>query len=103
MSAFVDGFGDELIKVAVLGGLKRMGKFTVKHPLLTLGAGATIAGTALAARAGHQQGMSGEEKKRYLAATKDSPSRAAFTDYNSLFGTEKSKGISKNYKRKAFA
>lgn len=110
MTPFLNGFSDELVKVGVagLGALKSMGKFTVKHPLLTLGAGATVAGTAMAARAGHKRGMSGDKGPRLLAAGVDPytgqamPSGTAYRNHNILFGKKKSKGVSKGYREKAF-
>ena len=110
MSNFLNGFEDELTKLGVagLGALKSVGRFAYKHPLLTVGAGATVLGTGMAARQGYRSGMSGEGKERYLAAGIDPysgramPSGTAYKNYNALFGKKEDKGISKHYKEKAF-
>lgn len=108
MNHFLNGFSDELVKLGTaLGALKGVGKFTMKHPLLSLGAGATIIGTGLAAREGYRRGRSGE-KARYLAATVDPisgrarASRTAYVPHGKLFKKLKTPGVSKHYKEKAF-
>ena len=109
MTPFLNGFGDELIKVGgVAGALASVGKGAVKHPLLALGAGTTLIGTGLATRAGYRQGMSGEGKPRFIAAGVNKytgeamPSDTAYTNFNTLFSNKKDKKVSKNYRENAF-
>lgn len=105
MTAFLDGFGDELVKLGIgAGALKSIGKFTVKHPLMALSAPFVVGGTVMSAREGHRRGMSGEGRPRLLAAGVNKytgeamPSGTAFADYNKIFGTQKTrKGVSKTY------
>jgi hypothetical protein len=91
MNYFMQGFGDELTKVAVLGALKTVGRFAVKNPLIALGTIGTAGATAMAAREGYKRGRSGEQGPRYLKAQYDPISRqamtseAAYTNYNPLF------------------
>lgn len=108
MSNFLQGFGDELVKLGVgglVGSASKAGRFAVKHPLLSLGAGATVAGTAMAAREGHRRGMAGAGKRRFIAATVDPytggarPSRTALLNHNFFLGNKRnmSKRLSKKY------
>jgi hypothetical protein len=103
MTNFTQGFGDELVKIAVgLGALKTLGRFAVKHPLLTLGTVGTGYATMSAAKEGYKRGRRGGEGPRYLKAKYDpisrraTTSRAAYTNYNPLF---KSKPTKKQLKR----
>ena len=113
MNPFLQGFADELVKVAgPLGALKSVGGFAYKHPLLTIGGIGTGAATAMAAKAGYKRGLSGGEKPRYLAASVDprtgaaTPSRAALLNWHQLFGHKPSKAqlkrLSGNYDESKF-
>lgn len=97
--AFLHGFTDELTKVgSALGALKRVGKFSVKHPLIALTAAGTAAATGMAASGAYKQGLRGGEKPRYLAAAVDpnsgraAASPAAYTNFHELFNQKPRKG-----------
>ncbi|MBP9824077.1 MAG: hypothetical protein KBF21_07635 [Thermoanaerobaculia bacterium] len=99
MDRFLAGFADELVKTAGIGGaLKRVGKFTVKHPIVALSGATTVAATGLAASGAYKEGLQGGEKPRYLAASVDpntgeaETSPAAYTDFNQLFPRRPEKG-----------
>lgn len=113
MNVFRRGFADELVKLSgALGALKTVGRFAVKHPLLTIGAGATGVGSVLAAKSGYESGLRGGEKPRYLAASVDprtgdaQASRAAHINWHQLFSHKPSKAqlkrISGNYDESKF-
>ena len=78
MNSFLTGFGDELIKTALIGGaLRLLGRTAVKHPILTLGAAGTLASTGASATQAYKAGLKGGEKARYLKAQYDPISRQA--------------------------
>ena len=105
MTPFLHGFGDELVKTSAARSLMGAGKFVMKHPLLSLGAGATVAGTAMAYRQGRKEGLRGGEKGRHIAATVDPisgrahASRTARIPHGIFFKKTKSPNVSKNYDR----
>jgi hypothetical protein len=98
MNPFLTGFADELTKTAVLGALKSVGKFTVKHPLVALTAAGTLATTALTAKSGYKRGLQGGERPRFLAAAVDkntghaAASDAAYTNFHEMLGRRLAKG-----------
>lgn len=109
MNAFLNGFVDEITKEA---GIARSiaspaWKVLKKHPFLSLMGGSIVASTALSAAQARREGLRGGEKGRYLHATRDSPSRAAFTNYHQLFKHKPSKKqvarLSKHHKPSRFA
>lgn len=106
MTPFLVGFTDELVKTAALGGvLKRVGKFTIKHPLVALTAAGTIGATALAAKGGYQQGLQGGERPRYLGAQVDrnsgqaAASEAAYTNFHDMLNQRPRRGQLKRLHR----
>jgi len=99
MNPFLAGFADELIKTGgVLGPLKSVGKFTIKHPLVALTAAGTLGATALAAKGGYKRGLQGGDKPRYLAAAVDknsghaAASDAAYTNFHEMLSRRPTKG-----------
>lgn len=99
MNPFLAGFADELTKQAgALGVLKRVGKFSVKHPLIALTAAGTLGATALAAKSGYKSGLQGGDKPRYLAAQVDkntghaAASDAAYTNFHEMLSRRPAKG-----------
>lgn len=110
MDRFLTGFADELIKTG--GALSSIGKMVVKHPQVALAAGATAAGTGMAAASAYKQGLRGGEKARYLPAGINrytgaaEPSEASFINYNDLFERKPDRrrvaALSKNYREGAF-
>lgn len=109
MTPFLEGF---LKEAGALGAAGKLGKFIMKHPLLSFGAVTTTAATGIAAKAGYKRGRAGGQKPRYIAASYDPisrramPSRAALINYNPLFNkrlTEKQKKkLHKYYKEETF-
>ena len=83
MNHFLSGFADELTKEAGVAGSAF--KMVRKHPIRSLIGASILGGTAMAASAGHKEGLRGGEKGRYLAATRDAPSRMALINSNLLF------------------
>ena len=79
MNPFLNGFADELTKTS--GALGWM----VKHPLASMAAVTIPVAAGGAAIAGWKKGKLGPGGRRYLAASKDNPSPAAFANYNQLF------------------
>jgi hypothetical protein len=79
------GFGDELIKLSVLGALGGLGKLVARHPMQALGVGMLAGSTGVAGASGFAKGLRGGEKGRYLAASKHGPSQAAYINYHPLF------------------
>lgn len=105
MSSFLEGFADELTKTAVVG--KGVLNIVKKHPIRSLLAAGVLGSTAIAASSAHKSGLRGGEKGRYLAATRDRPSRAALTDYHKLFKHKPSRKevdrLSKHHKASRFS
>lgn len=107
MSHLLNGFTDELIKVAgvgrALGGLFKLVK---KHPVASISLPLIGASTVAAGVQGHAEGRAGG-KGRYLRAGPEGPSRAAYTDYHGLFEhkpTEKEKKrLTGKYRESAFS
>ena len=106
MNPFLRGFTHELIKTGSV--LKSVGRFAVKHPILSLSAGMTGLGTAVAAKNAYGEGIGGGEKPRYLNAAVDSAtgetqaSPAAYANYHQLFPhkpTEREKWLQSRYYR----
>lgn len=109
MNPFLHGFTDELVKTS--GALKSIGRFAVKHPLVTLTAAGTVATTGLSAGQAYRQGLRGGEKPRYLAAGVDrggnaTTSPAAYTNYHEMLerrpSSKEIKSLSKYYDPKKF-
>ena len=106
MNHFFAGFADELQKTATAAGaLKGAFSFAKKYPTIALSAPMILGGTYYAAKAGAEKGRSGS-KGKYLKATKDRPSDAAFANYNQLFDTKpsekKARRPTRKYKESAF-
>ncbi len=107
MNAFLNGFADELVKEAILGGaLKSVGGFALKHPLIGLSGLMTVGATAAGAAGAYKEGLKGGERPRYLAASADAPSEAAYTNYHQLFEHKPTPkevvSLSKNYRENAY-
>jgi len=113
MTPFLEGFGDELTKLAAgLGALKSVGKFTMKHPLIALGAGTTGIATAAAYREAKKRGLQEGQRPRYLAAGVDPVSGQAYgsgaerVNWHHLFPHKPSaksvRALSANYDEKKF-
>lgn len=112
MTPFLHGFGDELIKVSsALGVAKRVGRFAIKHPIITSAAAMTGVGSLMAAKGAYKTGLQGGEKPRYLAASVDRNGNAqasdvAYTNYHQLLDRKPSKkqveALSKHYDESKF-
>lgn len=114
MNNVLQGF---LKEATLLGAAKGVGKFTMKHPMLALGAPGIVIGTAAAAKSGYKRGRAGGEPARYLPAAFDPvsgrsmASRAAYINYNPHVlaklnrqpSKRQKKRLHKHYKEKAFA
>jgi hypothetical protein len=106
MNHFLNGFVDELEKTATAAGaLKGAFGFAKKYPTISLSTPMILGGTYYAAKAGAEKGRSGA-KGKYLTATKDRPSDAAFANYNDLFDRKPSekeaRRPTRKYKESAF-
>jgi hypothetical protein len=105
MNHFLTGFADELVKEAGVAGSAF--KMVRKHPIRSLIGASILGGTGMAASAGHKQGLRGGEKPRYLAASRNRPSRAALINSHELFDHKPSekerKRPTKHHKASTFA
>jgi len=110
MTPLHNGFVHELLKVG--GALKSIGKFVIKHPVLTATAIGTAGATGSSVVSAYKKGLRGGERPRYLYAGRDEhgrivPSEAAFTNYHNVIGNQKPtpkqvKALSKHYKENKF-
>lgn len=104
MTPFLHGFTEELVKTG--SALGAVGRFALKHPVLSATALMTAGGTGMSAASAYKEGLRGGEKGTYLAASPDGPSQAAFTNYNELFDRKKTRkqvrSLSKHYKATKF-
>lgn len=82
MSAFLDGFTDELTKTAALGSIVGA---VARHPLRTLTMGIPF----YAGYAGFKKGRAGGQRPRYLAASRHGPSKAALINWSKRLGLGK--------------
>jgi hypothetical protein len=84
MSHFIDGFSDELEKLAVVGavakGAKALGKLIMKHPGKALTVGLVGAGGVAGALA------ASSARKRRIAASSRGPSEAWYVNYHKALG-----------------
>lgn len=104
MSPFLAGFATELVKVSGLAG--SVGRFVVKHPMISATAALTAGATAASAGSAYKEGLRGGEKPRYLGASAEGPSEAAYANYNQLFERPQTRRqvreLSKHYKESKF-
>ena len=88
MTPFLRGFVEELALTKVAGILGGAAKFVAKHPMATLGGGAVLGMTGYQAVNAYRSGREEGSKPKYLAASANQPSDAAFTNYHGLFNHE---------------
>jgi hypothetical protein len=104
MNHLLNGFADELVKVAGVG--KSLFKVVRKHPIASLMGASILASTGLAAHQGYKSGLHGAERGRFIRATRDSPSQAAFINYHQLFKHKPSQKeverLSEHHREKTF-
>lgn len=89
MTPFLDGFADELEKLAIV---KRVGKYVAKHPLKSLMYGALGYATYRGAR-------EGVKKKRRIGATARGPSKAWYANMHKALGLPMRETKHQRYRR----
>jgi len=97
MSHFLDGFSDELEKLA--GALSTTGKWLIKKPWRRIGIPLFVGGSGVMGALAASKGG----KKRAIAASPGRPSRAYYTNYHRALGTKRMSKLQEARLSRAFA
>ena len=105
MNHILNGFTDELTKLAIAKSVGKVGKFMMKHPVSGLMIPMIAATSMAAGTAAYASGRTGS-KGRYLNASSRGAGGSAYTNYHGLFKhkptAKEKKRLTGRYKKGAF-